>query len=303
MASHDDVPGRGGGVMRYAALVLVIGVALPASAQESLDVVESLALAGQADEARTALSSWWEDQRLRSSRRERQNGLWLRAILTVDPRLAGLDFQRLVLEYPGGPYSDEALFRLGLISAASEDLPRAAGYFRTLVTDYPRSGQRRLAQDWLAEHWVAIEEAEAALAVVTDREEDALESGVDAVQPEVDTAEFALDATEPEVDAVEPEVVARRPAVIPDRAEDPNARYAVQAGAFESEERARNLLASVNASGFRARMVRVVGSPLVRVRIGAFLDRSGAVELMSRVRGRGHEATLTEDVGREEPIR
>ena len=79
-------------------------------------------------------------------------------------------------------------------------------------------------------------------------------------------------------------------------------RYAVQVGAFESEERARSLLASVNASGFLARIVRVTGSVLVHVRIGAFLDRTGAVELMDRVRRRGHEATIAMDVAEEGPI-
>ncbi len=87
-----------------------------------------------------------------------------------------------------------------------------------------------------------------------------------------------------------------------DRAETVSPRYAVQVGAFENEERARSLLASVRASGFLARIVRVTGSELVRVRIGAFLDRTGAVELMDRVRRRGHEATIAVDVADEETM-
>ena len=199
----------------------------------------------------------------------------MRAILTVDPRMAGLDFQRLVLEYPGGSYSDEALLRLGLISAAAEDLPRAAGYFRTLVTDYPRSPQRRRAQEWLSENFVAVEEAE--LAEAESRASESREP------------EFPEPESRTEVDAPEP-------------AEAVAARYAVQVGAFESEERARSLLASINASGFQARLVHVTGSTLVHVRIGAFLDRAGAVELMDRVRRRGHEATIAVDVADEEPM-
>ena len=260
--------------MRLSALILAVGVAAPVGAQESLDVVDSLALAGRTDEARTELESWWENQRVRSSRRDRQRGLWLRAILTVDPRTAGVDFQRLVLEYPGGSYSDEAMLRLGLIAAADEDLPRAAAYFRTLVRDYPRSPQRRRAQEWLAEHVVAVEEAEAAFS--------------EAPKPEVESPDGA-DAQEPE-------------GASPDRSETASLRYAVQVGAFESEERARSLLASIHASGFRARIVRVAGSTLVRVRIGAFLDRTAAVELMERVRRRGHEATLAADVAEEGPV-
>ena len=258
-------------MIHLAALILAVVVAVPMGAQESLDVVDSLASAGRADEARTALEAWWDNGRARSSRLERQRGLWLRAILTVDPRMASLDFQRLVLEYPGGSHSDEALLRLGLISAAAEDLRRAAGYFRTLVTDYPRSPQRRRAQEWLTENFVAVEEAELAEA--------------ESLEPEFSEPE----SREPELGASEP-------------AEAVAARYAVQVGAFESEERARSLLASVNASGFRARLVHVTGSALVHVRIGAFLDRAGAAELMDRVRRRGHEATIAVDVGEEEPM-
>ena len=267
MASHVDGPRRRRGVIHLSALILAVGVAVPVGAQESLDVVDSLASAGRADEAREALESWWENQWVGSGRRDRQRGLWLRGILTVDPRMAGLDFQRLVLEYPGGSHSDEALLRLGFISAAAEDIPRAAGYFRTLVTDYPRSPQRRGAQEWLAENLVAIEEAE-----------------------------LEAEAEPADAEALEPELESPIPA------ETVSTRYAVQVGAFESEERAKSLLASVNASGFLARIVRVRGSALVHVRIGAFLDRTGAAELMDRVRRRGHEATIAMDVAEEGPM-
>jgi cell division protein FtsN len=196
--------------------------------------------------------------------------------------MAGLDLQRLVLEYPGGAHSDEALLRLGLISAAAENLTRAAGYFRTLVTDYPRSPQRRRAQEWLSENFVAVEEAELANAESRElevRERDSRELGV----PEPGSREIEADD--------------------PESTEAASTRYAVQVGAFESEERARSLLASVNASGFQARLVHVTGSALAHVRIGAFLDRARAVDLMDRVRRRGHEATIAVDVAEEEPMR
>ncbi len=287
MASYIDEPQRHRGLVLLFALVLAVGVAVPVRAQVSLDEVDSLALAGRADEARTALESWWQSERVESSRRDRQRGLWLRAVLTVDPGMASLDFQRLVLEYPNGPHSDEAMLRLGLISAASENLPRAAGYFRRLVTDYPRSPQRREAEEWLSEHLVVVEEAEAAARTAAEA---AREEG--AAAPEVAAPEVAVadtDAPEPEVDS-------------PARPETASARYAVQVGAFESEERARSLLAAVNRSGFLARIVRVPGSELMRVRIGAFPDQVGAFELMDRVRRRGHEATLAVDVAEEEPM-
>tara|TARA_B100000378_G_scaffold204113_1_gene167429 strand:+ start:208 stop:1005 length:798 start_codon:yes stop_codon:yes gene_type:complete len=264
-------------------VILAVGVAVPVGAQESLATVDSLALAGRADEARTVLDSWWLNERAGSNRRDRQHGLWLRAILTVDPNMAGLDFQRLALEYPGGSYSDEAMLRLGLISAGAGDLPRAAGYFRTLVTDYPRSPRRRQAEEWLSDHLVEVEEAEAAA-----REAEALAPR---------SADSATGA-----DAAAAAAVQKPEADSPSGAETASLRYAVQVGAFESEERARDLLVAVNASGFRARIVRVPESPLVRVRIGAFSDRAGAAELMDQVRRRGHEATIAADVPDEEPV-
>ena len=203
--------------------------------------------------------------------------------------MAGLDFQRLVLEYPGGSHSNEAMLRLGLLSAAAEDLPGAAGYFRTLVTDYPRSPQRRQAEEWLSEHEMAVEEAEAAVWEA--------ETAVREAEAAVRAADPALRAADPaDADAREPEVNS------PERAETVSPRYAVQVGAFEDEERARSLLAAVNASGFQARIVRVPGSALVHVRIGTFFDRTGAAELMVRVRRRGHEATMAVDVADEERI-
>ena len=295
MASHIDEPRRRRGVGLLSAVILAVGVAVPVGAQESLATVDSLALAGRADEARTVLDSWWLNDRAGSNRRDRQHGLWLRAILTVDPNMAGLDFQRLALEYPGGSYSDEAMLRLGLISAGAGDLPRAAGYFRTLVTDYPRSPRRRQAEEWLSDHLVEVEEAEAAAqeaeAVAREAEAVAARSADSATGADAaaDAAVAAAAVQEPETDS-------------PSGAETASLRYAVQVGAFESEERARDLLAAVNASGFRARIVRVPESPLVRVRIGAFSDRAGAAELMDQVRRRGHEATIAADVPDEEPM-
>jgi hypothetical protein len=287
MASDFDEPQGFGGVIRLFALILAVCAVLPLGAQEGLDVVDSLASAGRADEARTELESWWENQRLQSSRNDRQRGMWLRAVLTVDPRMASLDFQRLVLEFPGGLHSDEALLRLGLISVAAQDLPRAAGYFRSLATDYPRSPRRREAEEWLAEHSVAIEEA-----VLGNTQ-----------SPEVDVAGPEVGVPGPEVGVPDREVgVPDRDVTVPGSAGRALARYAVQVGAFESEDRAGSMLASINASGFQARIVRVQGSTLVHVRIGGFLDRTEAVELMNRVRGRGHDATLAEDVAQEEPM-
>lgn len=244
------------------ALVLLLataGLGVQLQAQEGLEAVDALASAGRTEEARATLESWWEDDRPTAGRRDRQRALWLRAVLTVDPSMAGLDYQRLVLGYPGGPYSDDALTRLGFISAADGNLVRAADFFRTLVRDYPRSPERRGARAWLSENGAAVEEAEEALRT--------------SAPPPVETA-----------------------------LSEALARYAVQLGAFLSEELAERLMVLVEDAGFTTRLVRVRESALIHVRTGSYADRAAAVELMRRIRELGYDATIAADVALEAPV-
>jgi cell division septation protein DedD len=74
----------------------------------------------------------------------------MRGSLTVDPEQAALDFRRLVIEYPGGPFSDQALLRLAQAAHASGDGDAALVYVGTLMQDYPASPVRRVAEAWLA---------------------------------------------------------------------------------------------------------------------------------------------------------
>ena len=166
------------GALLVVLAVLSLAVPAPATTQEGLDSVAALAAAGRTEEARAELETWWDSERSRSSRRDRQRGLWLRAVLTVDPGMAILDYQRLVVEYPGGPYSDKALARLARIAGSDADVLRAAGHFRTLLQDYPQSAARVGARRWLATHSEEIEAAEAAAAL--EAEGAAQRAGADA---------------------------------------------------------------------------------------------------------------------------
>ncbi len=263
-----------------AALSLVaLCPALPAYAdgQQGLDSVDVLASAGRAEEARGVLQVWWDSARSQSSRRDRQRGLWLRALLTVDPGMATLDYQRLVVAYPGGPYSDEALVRLAMIAGSGEDLLGEVGYYRSLLQDYPRSPERVRVRQWLSEHSDEIEAAEAEAALVAAAAQAAADSAVAA-----DSA-AAEEETPPEVTEV--------------------GRHAVQLGAFSSEERADGLARALARAGFEARVVRVEGNSLVRVRIGRFAERSEATNLMAEMVGLGYDAAVVSDVVKEEQIR
>jgi hypothetical protein len=123
-------------------------------AQESatLERVETLMAEGRILQARQTLEAWWARVGPDASRTEWQRSIWLRGRLTVDPAMAELDYRRLVLEYPGGPYSDDALYRLGQLAQARGDLRETQSHFQMLVRDYPSSPRSPEAERWLREH-------------------------------------------------------------------------------------------------------------------------------------------------------
>ena len=299
----------------FAVLLCAVGMPAPASGQRGLDAVDALAGSGRTEEARGVLETWWDGERSQSSRRDRQRGLWLRAVLTVDPEMATLDYQRLVVSYPGGPYSDGALIRLAMIAGSGEDLLGAAGHYLALLQDYPRSQERVRARQWLSEHSEELEAAEAetalvAAAVRAAADSAAAEAASKAVEIEVADAPAEVEEQTPELGKQAPGVEEQASQVEePARADrvdnpaDSAGRHSVQLGAFSTEERARGLARTVARAGFETRVVRVEGSSLVRVRIGRFTERSAATELMARIEGLGYDAAVVSDVRKEGPIR
>lgn len=105
---------------------------------------------GRTEDARDVLREWWDDAYANASRRDVQWGLWLRGRLTVDPEQATLDFRRLVVEFPGGPFSDQALLRVAQAAFAEGDSAAAAHDVGRLATEYPGSPARREGEAWLA---------------------------------------------------------------------------------------------------------------------------------------------------------
>jgi hypothetical protein len=254
------------GVALVASGLAVAAVAGPAGAQRSaatvsdsvtLDQVENLVQAGRTEDARAMLLRWWSGVLPRASRRDVQRGLWLRARLTVDPSQAALDYQRLVVEYPGGPYSAQALFRLAQAAWESGDSAEAARDVARLARDYPGS---RVGGD--AEAWLAAAGPPPPAPAVTKKDS----------------------------------VVTPAPAAVA------GGRYAVQLGAFSGEARARNLQRKARDAGFEARLVRLPGSRLLRVRVGRFDSTSAAAEVSKRLETRGFTAAVVSDADREEPI-
>jgi hypothetical protein len=98
--------------------------------------------------------------------------------------MAEFDYRRLVLEYPGGPYSDDALYRLAQWAESRGDLREAQARFEMLMRDYPSSRHLPEGRSWLRRH---AEELDALPEVVTRREPEAPEE-----ETEVDTGGFSV---------------------------------------------------------------------------------------------------------------
>lgn len=238
-------------------------------AQEpGLEAVDSLTVRGDVDRAREVLASWWEREWRAADRSEKQRALWLRGRLTVDPALARRDYARLAVEFPGGPYSAQALHRLALQAAAAGDLVEAADRFRELAAGYPASPLRLDARRWLRANGERVAEAR--------------------------RAEAEAPGETPSPPPAEPS----------ESGEAPPEAVTVQLGAFSTAGRARTFAREFeSASGYDARLVRVDGGGgLIRVRVGRFADEAAARELQGRMLELGFDATIAHDAHRERPV-
>lgn len=282
--------------MRPLALVLLAMAALTGgprvgASQEptSLQRVEELTRLGRTEEARTLLTAWWETARTDASRRDRQRGLWLRGRLTVDPSQAELDLRRLVVEFPGGAFSDQALLRLAQAAWAEGDGARAQTHLDQLARDYPGSAVAREGRAWRAAAGPPPEPPAGGSGsggpAAARRDGDTQEPGPEAGRP----GNAGPAGTGPE----------------PDETPGPSATsgaFAVQLGAFAGEGRARALRDRLAAAGYEPRLVRVEGSRLLHVRVGRFDDMRRAEELLGEIRRVGLTAALVRDADREERV-
>jgi cell division protein FtsN len=288
----------------------------PAAQAPSLEEVESLMNAGRTEDARTVLTAWMGATAPRAgsprpaeraaprapSRAEAQRALWLRALLTVDPVQAAVDYQRLVVEYPGGPFSDRALLRLAQAAEAQGEAARAHDLLASLLRDYPGSPLRldagRMLESLPSEDVLraAPQERPGATPAAPAEPPQTAERRPSGAAPQ--TAE-----TRPSAAAAAPEV-APLPAVAPPvRSAGPTPRWTVQLGAFASAERAAGLRDELTAEGIDVRLVSVAGTRLIHVRTGRFATQTEAERVRDRLTGRGLDATVAGDADREEAAR
>jgi hypothetical protein len=236
---------------------------------------------GRADEARTVLEAWWDSAWSSAGRQDRQRALWLRGRLTPDPTRAALDFRRLVVEYPGGPFTDRALFRLAQEAFVSGDTAGARQRVADLARNYPGSSVRGRAEAWLQGAGQAPPPLPPAVA---------------------DSAEAADSARAVRAAAA---AAAKRALAAKRAAAQSVGRgdYAVQLGAFGDVERARLLANRARKAGLEVRIVRVRGSRLVRVRTGRFDSADSAHNLLTRVGRLGFGAAVVGNAQKEERVR
>jgi len=236
-----------------------------------LDQVESLMAEGRIMEAREVLEVWLDSRLASAGREDRQRGIWLRGRLTVDPSMAEVDFRRLVLEYPGGPHSADALFRLSLLAELRGDMVEALALLERLLRDYPLSPLVEDAAVW----------------------EQALSGGLAA------GVRLASHVDEGPPLPAHPLTEA---APVPLNPAEASWSFAVQLGAFRSIERARALADRLRHAGHQPRIVGIPGDELARVRVGRFPLREEAEALARDLEGEGFEVRVVADAWSEERV-
>jgi hypothetical protein len=286
-----------------AALTVATAPTAVAQTPPSLDRAEDLTRLGRAEEARGILIEWWDRESDEASRDDLQRGLWLRARLTVDPVQAELDFRRLVVLYPRGRYTPQALLRLAQASFETGDEESARGYVATLSRDFAGSPVSREAETWLraagpapapppadargapaARPPATVQPPATVRAPVTGREPSA---GPDRPAPPA--------ARDPD-----PDVAPERP---PDSRTELAGTYFVQLGAFAEETRAVALFEEMRSAGIDVRIVRVDGSRFLHVRFGRFVERAAAAAELERLTASGISAALVRDERPEQLVR
>lgn len=268
-------------------LAAVLGVGSPGApglsqTADPLDRVEALLAQGKVEAARSALLAWWDSAFPGASRFRQQRGLWLRGLLTVDPEVAARDFRRLVVEYPGGAFSDQALFRLALWAEMQGDTAQAAAHLRSLLLEYPTSSLVPAARERLEGKGAPLHGSGGGRAGEGQPSPGPPPGGRGAAD--------ASPLVPPASAGGAGEALVR-------------VAYGVQLGAYRSAEAARAMMDRLRRSGYEPRLVRIPGSDLLRVRVGDLASEEEARTLLRELKAKGFEALLVSDVAQEERAR
>ncbi len=266
-----------------------------------LDSVEAALRRADFLEARTQLRRWQGEGIREASHADRERGLWLEARLEVDPELAEPLYRRMVLEYPGGRWSDQALHHLALLAEGRADQGTRDRWLQALVRDYPASPLREGARRRLETPTVSTVSRGAAAPAAAPAVAPAAAAPSVAAPSVAAPSTAASPAMTPQGPAATPGTtqatapvptagaVASTPSVATPQAApaSESGRYTLQVGAFSDLARARAVETALRGRGVGARVVRIPGSELFRVRIGYFTSREAALREVQDLERRG----------------
>jgi len=266
--------------------------ARPDGGRQILEATEAALAEGRYLEARARIEAWWQEGEAGRDRADIQRAIWLRARLTVDPQAAELLYRRLVVEFPGGDFSDQALLRLSLGARARGEVDVARRYLEILIRDYPGSPYRVEARTALAQMDGARPPAPATAA-----------GGAGQVPPPAQVPPGRAQPPTPPAQIPPPPTPAPTPPLAQARTQaQPAGAFALQFGAFGQVASAVSLSEELGRAGLDVRIVRVEGSPLIRVRLGRFGSREDAEAHARELRERGFEVLVSVDGDRETPV-
>lgn len=249
---------------------------------QSLREVDAHLREGRLQDARVALLEW-EVANPDPGRADQQRALWLRGLLTLDPDEASSSYARLIVEYPGGPFTDRALLRLAQAADLRGNASEAAVHYAQLARDHPTSPLRAQAVRWLRDHPEVTAQG-------SGPRGGAGQGGQDrrAQSPPTGTTRAPGSSANP--DGGSTGVGAE------------SVGYTVQLGAFSDRRWADDLAGRLQEAGFEPRVVRLRNDDLLRVRIGRYRTRAEAVVVRDEARAAGFEASLSTDARQETSV-
>lgn len=286
-----------------AGLLTLFAAAAVHAQDATLARVDSLTASGRLTEARSTLATWRARHPTGSPAADpaaHAQALFLEGRLATDAAAAIDSYLAIALAYPTSRNAPAALLRLGQGLLAAGDAPRAAAYLERLTTDYPLASERPAGLLWLARaHAVTRRPDRACTTARTGLDASSADAAIRALlrtEEEESCRAAAAAAARTDVSPTPPAQAAPEPA---SGERDPRARFAAQAGAFRDHDAARALAQRLARAGFDARVAILDGSTLARVRIGAYTRAADAEAAAARLRARGIDAIVVDDVQRE----
>lgn len=289
--------------LALALVMLLLATAGQAHAQDgSLDRVQNMIASGRFTEARNTLGQWETahgDPRSDATPADRARALYLKGVLSTEPKEAEDAFLGVVMSYPSSAVAPEALLRLGQGMLTAGEPRRAVAYLERLRSDYPGAPQQEHAWLWLARAHLAAGTPAAACTTARNGANAATDMNTRVL------LELERDrACTPGAQTADSPFATARPTPPPAPAQQQRGtaaagEFAVQTGAYRELSSAQNIAGQMRARGFNVRVVLVSDSPLHRVRFGTFATRAEADAAARTIRDAGFATVVVNDVQHE----